>query len=73
MKKIALILQLLGCCMFAFGQTTDAPVSENIMESNGKIYVVVGVVILIFAGIISYIIAIDRKLTKVEKELKNKI
>ncbi|MEQ6121682.1 CcmD family protein [Reichenbachiella sp. MALMAid0571] len=41
------------------------------MRSNGKIYVVVGVIFLIFAGITFYIYKIDRKLTALEKSIKS--
>lgn len=38
------------------------------LRSSGKIYVVVGVLCIIFAGIIVYLISIDRKLEKLKKE-----
>ena len=38
------------------------------MRSNGKIYVVVAVIVTIFAGIIIYLVRLDRKITKLEKE-----
>jgi len=41
------------------------------MRSNGKIYVVVGVIFLIFAGMSFYILKIDRKLSALEKEVKS--
>ncbi len=40
------------------------------MRENGKIYVVVAVICVIMAGILSYIIITDRKITRLEKELK---
>jgi len=40
------------------------------MRSNGKIYVVVAVLATIFAGIFGYLIYIDRKINKTEKETK---
>ena len=40
------------------------------MRSNGKIYVVVGVILIIFTGIILYLIRLDRKITRLEKETK---
>jgi CcmD family protein len=40
------------------------------MRSNGKIYVVVAVLVTIFIGIIIYLIHLDRKLTRLEKETK---
>jgi CcmD family protein len=41
------------------------------MRSSGKIYVVVGVIAIIFVGIAIYLFSIDRKLTKLEKEQQN--
>lgn len=37
-------------------------------RNNGKIYVVVAVVLLILAGLILYLVSIDRKITRMEKE-----
>ena len=39
----------------------------DIMRSNGKIYVVVAVLAIVFIGIVIYLISIDRKLNKLEK------
>jgi len=41
------------------------------MRSEGKIYVVIAVVLTILIGLIIYLISIDKKLGKLEKELKN--
>ena len=38
------------------------------MRSNGRIYVVVAVVVLILIGLILYLVRLDRKITKMEKE-----
>ena len=38
------------------------------MRENGKIYVVVGVIMIIFSGIIFYIIRTDGKVGKLEEE-----
>ncbi len=49
---------------------TDMDVEmADTMRSNGKIYVVVGVVVLILGGLIGYAISIDRKLTRIEREV----
>lgn len=45
---------------------------EELMFSSGKIYVVVGVVSIILTGIFTYLIWIDRKVAKMEKEIKDK-
>jgi hypothetical protein len=38
------------------------------MRSNGKIYVVVAVCLTILIGLILYVIRLDRKISKLEKE-----
>ena len=37
-------------------------------RSSGKIYVVLAVILLIFAGMILYLVLVERKLNKLEKE-----
>ena len=39
------------------------------MRENGKIYVVVLVISLVMGGILTYVITIDRKLRRLEKEI----
>jgi len=41
----------------------------DLMRSNGRIYVVVAVVLTILAGLIIYLIRLDKKITRLEKEL----
>jgi CcmD family protein len=43
----------------------------DVMRSNGKIYVVVTVLATIFAGIFAYLVYLDRKIRKSEKEKNN--
>ncbi len=40
------------------------------MLANGKIFVVVAVLALILVGIFVYLFTIDRKVTKLEKEIE---
>lgn len=42
------------------------------LRESGKIYVVVGVVVLIFIGLLIYLIRVDRKLQQLEKAQKEK-
>lgn len=48
--------------------TTEKVDMADTMRSNGKIYVVVAVILTIFAGIIIYLIRLDRKMSKLENE-----
>jgi CcmD family protein len=43
----------------------------DLMRSEGKIYVLVGIIGIIFAGILVYIIQTDRKVAKLEKLLRD--
>lgn len=54
-----------------FAQQSDVAMADQ-MRADGKIWVVVGVIALIFAGITTYLIRLDSKLTKIEKELNIK-
>jgi CcmD family protein len=47
-------------------------VENDFYRSNGKIYVVVAVVGIIFAGIIAYLIYMDSKIAKLEKQVEEK-
>jgi CcmD family protein len=42
------------------------------MRSNGKIYVVVAVLVIILSGLFFYVVRLDRKINKMEKEFSNK-
>jgi hypothetical protein len=78
MKK-TLIIALLSLSLSASAQekiaVTDADYSNNSVEmadsmrADGKIYVLVGIIAIIFAGITLYVINTDRKITKLEKNL----
>ena len=46
----------------------SSPEMADAMYRNGKIYVVVLVLATIFAGIIIYLIRLDRKISKLEKK-----
>ncbi|MFY0650469.1 MAG: CcmD family protein [Cyclobacteriaceae bacterium] len=79
MKKFLIIILLLfSLDSMAQGekyQINDSDYSNknvemaDVMRSNGKIYVVVGVVFLIFLGLTIYVVRIDKKISKLESEL----
>lgn len=52
----------------SFGQT-DVEMAD-VMRSNGKIYVVVAVAGIVMAGLIIYLVSLDRKITSLEKKIK---
>lgn len=44
--------------------------TADVMRSNGKIYVVVAVCLIILFGLLLYVYRIDKKIEKLEKESK---
>ena len=64
MKKLISILTFIFFTFFANAQ--DVKMADA-MKENGKIYVVIAVMLTILAGLILYLIRIDRKISKLEK------
>ena len=48
----------------------EKPQMAEGMRSSGKIYVVVAVLVIILTGLIVYIVRLDRKLSRLEKNIK---
>jgi len=76
MKKIAaFLLVILSFAAQAQEKiaVTAADYSNNevemadVMRSEGKIYVLVGIIVLIFMGLLIYVIQTDRRVSKLEK------
>lgn len=53
---------------FAQQQTDSTNAPTDFMNSNGKIYVVVAVVLVILIGLFIYLINLDNKISKLEKK-----
>ena len=47
---------------------TKKPEMATLMRSNGKIYVVVTVLVIILLGLILYVTRLDRKISRLEKD-----
>lgn len=69
-RKISLFISFLLMQLCLLAQPNNVQMADT-MRSNGKIYVVVAVIVTIFAGILLYLIRLDRKLTKLEKNHYN--
>ncbi len=46
--------------------------AKEMLRGNAKFNVVATVLVLIFVGIIAYLLRLDRKMSKLEKQIKNK-
>jgi hypothetical protein len=67
-NKLTLVLFVM---LLQVSQTfAQAVEMADVMRSNGKIYVVVAVAAIVMVGIIIYMITLDRKISKLEKNKK---
>lgn len=74
MKTIKnLILTFIGMIssLVLIAQDTAEIEMADRMMASGKIYVVVAVLLLIFLGIVLYLILLDRKIGKLERDVNN--
>jgi hypothetical protein len=70
-KKLVLLACAILTNLFVIAQTSASSAASNtdgFMRSEAKIYVVMAVVITILAGLLIYLIRLDRKITRLEKD-----
>jgi len=66
LKPVLLFVALIQGCL-VFGQQKQTAMAD-LMRSNGRIYVVVAVMLTILAGLVLYLVRLDKKISKLEKE-----
>ena len=64
MKKLLTISTFILFTFFANAQGIEM---ADKMKENGKIYVVIAVMLTILAGLVLYLFRLDRKISKLEK------
>ena len=68
MRKIVFILTGLFIAATAYSQDKKDVTMADTLRSNGMIYVVLAVVLIILIGLILYMVRVDRKISKLEKD-----
>lgn len=63
MKRIIYLVCLFFISLSVIAQGEN---NQDIMNRNGKIYVVIAVMLTILAGLVLYLIRLDRRLSKLE-------
>ena len=66
-KKITMLLGIMMASNIIFAQEKKVEMADK-MRDDGRIYVVVAVVLTILIGLILYIVRLDKKMSKLEKE-----
>jgi nitrogen fixation/metabolism regulation signal transduction histidine kinase len=73
MKNFTKIFFLLTVLFVQTGYAqTQQPEMADVMRSNGKIYVVVGIILIVLIGLFTYLFTLDRKIGKLESKLHSK-
>lgn len=67
MKILKFLFAILFLTNTVQAQTAQTPMAE-LMRSDGRIYVVIAVLLTILAGLIVYLIKLDNRITRLEKE-----
>ncbi|MCB0704588.1 MAG: CcmD family protein [Saprospiraceae bacterium] len=66
-------IRILSIFCLLFGTTIPLSAQDgglvDFMDSIGKIYVVVGVILVIFIGLVIYLIRLDRKIARLENQI----
>jgi hypothetical protein len=70
MNKIVLICILSLLSLVTKAQ--DAPQMADVLRENGKIYVVIGVISIIFLCLVVFLVYLERKLKKLEEKINSK-
>ena len=61
---------LLGMLMLVFQWASAQSAGGGVMESSGKIFVVLATVLVIYAGLLLFLTIIERKLSGLERQIK---
>lgn len=73
MKSIKKIISIIILLLITLSSQAQQKVEmADTMRSEGKIYVVVGIILSVLAGLIAYLFILDRKVKKLEDRLPGK-
>ena len=71
-KKILSLVFLLSALFSSAQESIAAPQMADTFRSEGKIYIVITVVGIIFLALVVFLIVLERRLNKLEKQINNK-
>ena len=69
-KFLTSFILILVAVSTSFAQSANQVEMADAWHANGKIYVVVTVLAIIFIGVIVFLMNIDRKVSRLEKEIR---
>lgn len=72
MSKRVLSFIFILLSLVSNSQEATSPQMADVMRENGKIYIVISVIGLIFLALVLFLVVIERRVKKLEEDLKNK-
>jgi len=66
------LFALIFALMTTLANAQDATMADG-LRSEGKIYVVVLIIMIVLFGLIAYLFLMDRKLNRIEQQIKEKL
>ncbi len=71
-KRILSLVFLLSALFSSAQETVAGPEMADTFRSDGKIYVVITVIGMIFVALVIFLMVLERKISKLEKQINNK-
>jgi ABC-type Fe3+ transport system permease subunit len=74
LRHVLLLLALVLPVLSAAAQNAvvaDTPEMADVLRASGKIYVVVAVIAVVLAGLLALLVSLDRKVSRLEREMKD--
>lgn len=68
-KRILSLVFLLSTLFSSAQESSESPQMADTFRSEGKIYVVITVIGIIFTALVIFLILIERKVSKLEKQI----
>lgn len=65
---VRILFLLLGLSIQTAWAQNQQPEMADVMRSNGKIYVVVAIIVIVLVGLVAYLFTLDRKITRLENK-----
>ena len=71
LRRLRIFVLLMILNIAAFAQNNNVQMADT-MRAEGKIYVVVAMILIIVTGFLIYLFSMDKRIKRLEKELKSK-
>lgn len=65
---VRILLSTWMICSISSARAQEVEMADT-LRAEGKIYVIVGIILIVLAGLFVYLFLLDRKVTRIEKEL----